>query len=108
MIEEGNGIDLPSLTSFTGSGNNFMFFGSVVLDSIYSSMLLSRHPFTVIQQHSFVEFLLHVFTSIIQFACVTILTNRFNWTRKLYQFQTVGFIVEFCNSESSRVEWNIK
>ena len=84
MTEKWNGIDLPSLTSFTGSGNNFMYFGSVVLESICYSLLLTRHSLTIIQQHSIAEFLLHVFTSIIQFAYLTILTNRFNWTRKLY------------------------
>ena len=94
MTEKWNGIDLPSLTSFTGSGNNFMYFGSVVLESVCYSLLLTRHSFTVIQQHSIAEFLLHVFPTVIKFACVTILTSRFNWTRKLYQFQRAGFIIK--------------
>ena len=41
-------IDLPSLVSLTGSGNNLMYFGSVILESIRDSLLLTRHSFTVI------------------------------------------------------------
>ena len=56
-------LDLPSLISFVGGSYNYLYFGSVVIESIPSMILFSRYSFTVIQQHSVVEFLLRVFTS---------------------------------------------
>ena len=42
--------DLPSLISFVGVGSgNYRFFGSVVIESIISMILFSRHSFTAIQ-----------------------------------------------------------
>ena len=49
MIEVMDAIDLPSLTSFIGNGDNFEFYGSVILESIRSDVLLSRHPLIVVQ-----------------------------------------------------------
>ena len=43
-MEEIHGIDLPSLMSFTGSGNNFMYFGSVILESTCSYNCLLDIP----------------------------------------------------------------
>ena len=43
-------IDLPSLISFVGRGSyNYQYFGSVVLESVFSLALLSRYSFTAIQ-----------------------------------------------------------
>ena len=58
-------LDLPSLISFVGVGSdNYRYFGSVVLESVFSLALLSRYSFTAIQQYSVVEFLRCIFASI--------------------------------------------
>ena len=49
MIEQVNTIDLSSLTSFIGDYETFAYFGSMILESIRSSILFSRYSFTIIQ-----------------------------------------------------------
>ena len=45
-------LDLPSLISFVGGGSeNYRYFGSIVLESVFSLALLSRYSFTAIQWH---------------------------------------------------------
>lgn len=76
MTEERNNIDLPSLTSFTGSGNNFMYFGSVIIESNAHLGLQSRHIITIIQHHSIIELLLHVLGSGNQLAITAFITIK--------------------------------
>ena len=43
-------LDLPSLISFVGVGSdNYRYFGSVILESVFSLALLSRYSFAAIQ-----------------------------------------------------------
>ena len=105
MIDEKRTIDLPLLTLFTGNGADFTNIGSVILESRIQFTLFKRHPCIIIQQHSIIEFLLHVFASDSQLAIMNLLTNRCKWASRLYQFQTAGSVIQYCDSESVGVEW---
>ena len=90
MIMKSDGIwqnvylDIPSLISFVGGSENYHYFGSVVLESVFSLALLSRYSFTAIQWHSVVEFLLCVFASKFKYVFISLQMIRCRWTSGLY------------------------
>lgn len=50
-------LDLPLLGSFIGGGDNFEYYGSVILESICSNVFFRRHPFIIIRQYTVIELL---------------------------------------------------
>ena len=76
-------IDLPSLTSFNGNGENFEYFGTVILESPDSWCIRFRHPSVIVQWHSTWWRLLplHYFTSVVKYGCFQYLMNRFTGSR---------------------------
>ena len=81
--------DLPSLTSFRGTSNNFVYVGSVILESTDILTWLRRYPSIVIQWYSIwcVVFYGHILPSVIKYALMHILMIRCNWGLYLHHVQ---------------------
>ena len=83
-------IDLPSLTSFRGDGDNFASIGSVILESSHSVIDRTRYPSVIILGNPIRWvwlLLLRLFHPILKYSFSHFITIRCYWSRIIHQKQ---------------------
>ncbi len=102
-------IDLPSLTSFKGDSWNFMYIGSVILESMDLVFDWCRYPSIIIQWNQIrcLLFRLHLFPPILKYTFSHFLIIRCCWFRELHQFWKTGTnCIKYRYKKPNRAEFN--